>query len=179
MPELPRLWVADNVTRQLVGLPARPWEVGGWLLGYWSADRRDLVVTHATPPARRGTPFGVWISGDGHRERFDEAWAASEGRITYIGDWHTHPGGPALPSTRDARAMKQISADEDFRAPQPLIAITALPRWRLGRPEPHTRWHLGSRTEPLTALPPHALNELPEAAASVPVWPWPLVAVRR
>jgi hypothetical protein len=63
-------------------------------LGYWAGDRSAIVATHATPAARRGSPFGVWISGDGHRERFHEAWEASGGHVTFLGDWQHAPRWP-------------------------------------------------------------------------------------
>src|SRR4051812_27793075 len=57
----PALWVHAHVARCLLTLRAAPWEVGGWLLGYWTGDERTVVVSHATPPGPRGTPFGVRI----------------------------------------------------------------------------------------------------------------------
>ena len=132
------LHVHEDVQASLAKLPPRPWEVGGWLLGYWSVDRSAIVVTHSTPSASRGTPFGVTISGHGHRRLFDEIYDRTGGRATFIGDWHTHPAGPAQPSLRDLRALAQLASDPDYGTPMPLIAITAIGRWR--RRSPHTRW---------------------------------------
>lgn len=107
-------------------LRGRPWEIGGWLLGYRHDDA--VVVTHATAPRSRGTPAGVTVSGRGHRPAFDRLWDATGGRVTFLGDWHTHPGGPAVPSERDRAAAGQIADDPDFRTPSPLVAIVATPR---------------------------------------------------
>lgn len=107
-------------------LRGRPWEIGGWLLGYRRGD--TIVVTHATAPRSRGTPFGVTISARGHRPAFDRLWEATQGRVTFLGDWHTHPGGPAQPSARDHAAAAQIADDADFKTPRPLVVIVATPR---------------------------------------------------
>lgn len=120
------LWVRQHVLDRLSALRGRPWEVGGWLLGYRA--RNSIVVTHATAPASRGTPFGVTISGQGHRPAFDRLWDATGGRVTFLGDWHTHPGGAAHPSTRDETAVADIANDDDFKTPEPLIGIVATPR---------------------------------------------------
>ncbi len=179
MDDLPRLYVSETVLRQLLGVPARPWEVGGWLLGYWTRPRDALFVTHATPPAGRGTAAGVWISGDGHRERFDEAWEASGGIVTFLGDWHTHPGGPASPSARDGRAARQLAEDPDYRTPEPLLAISAVPRWPGSRTVRHTRWWLRDRDGSLRERPARAITSMPPQAQAVARWPWPVAASMR
>lgn len=136
----PDLHVHEDVSASLSRLPPRPWEVGGWLLGYWSENRSAIVVTHSTPPASRGTPFGVTISGRGHRKLFNEIYDRTGGHATFLGDWHTHPSGSAHPSPRDISALEQLARHPDYGTPVPLIAITATGRWR--RREPRTRWWL-------------------------------------
>jgi len=170
----PALWVHAEVLAHLSELPIRPWEVGGWLLGYWSSNRQSVYVTHATPPASRGTPFGVRISGDGHGERFDEAWKASAGHVTFVGDWHTHPGSPAIPSQRDHRALQQLSTDPDYGTPRPLAAIVRTPRWPILSSGPvEIRWHALLDMDALPIeLSPRITHNFPESAASIPSWRW-------
>lgn len=169
---MPRLLVAQALLGRIHELPRRPWEVGGWLLGYWSADREALVVTHGTPPAVRGTALGITISGKGHRRRFDEAWARSEGHVTFVGDWHTHPGGPAVPSRTDLRAMRQLAEDADYGTPGPLIAIASVPRVdRKGAV--NVAFYLRRTDGRVIELAPKAFADLPADAQAVPDWPWP------
>lgn len=167
------LWIHASVVSRLLRLAARPWEVGGWLLGYWTADERSVFVTHATPPARRGTPFGVWISGKGHRERFDRAWAASGGHVTFLGDWHTHPGCAATPSPRDLVALRQLAHEPDFGTPRPLAAIVRTGRWPFRAAQHEVRWHVLSGDKTVYELSPRITDELPEPARAVPGWRWP------
>ncbi len=140
----PELFVHELVLAALMARPARPWEVGGWLLGYWAADRSAVVVSHHTPAASRGTAFGVTICGQGHRKRFDAIFEATGGRASFIGDWHTHPAGPPQPSWQDLNAMKQLAEDPDYGTPCPLIAILSTGRLRARTPE--VRWHLRGQT---------------------------------
>ena len=165
-----RLWVHQDVVAHLFTLPRRPWEVGGWLLGYWKAS--EMVVTHATPPAGRGTPFGVTISGRGHRARFDEAWDATEGTVTFLGDWHTHPRSPAIPSRRDRRAAKTLADDPDFGTPHPIIAIVATGGWPRQTRVPQVSWFVRDDEDQLIELDAMSFGELPPAAAAVPAWQW-------
>lgn len=169
----PQLWLHASVENHLLELPPSRCEIGGWLLGYWSSDENDVFVTHATPPGPRGRPWGVRISGVGHRERFDAAWASSGGAVTFLGDWHTHPGGPAVPSERDRGAMRKLAADENYGTPQPLIAIASIPRWRWSRSASEVRFFLQPLDGAVKELTPRATTHLPDSAARVPEWAWP------
>lgn len=173
--EPPALWIHDRVLARLASLPARPWEVGGWLLGFWTADERSVFVTHATPPVGRGTPFGVRIAGRGHRDRFEEAWAASGGQVTFLGDWHTHPGCAATPSRRDLKALRQLAGDPDYGTPRPLAGIVQTPRWPLSSAIAHeSRWHVSDGDDAALELMPRIAHALPDEALAVPDWrcPW-------
>lgn len=163
----------------LLRLPSRPWEVGGWLLGYWAEDRSGVVVTHATPPAARGTAFGVTISGKGHRERFGEAWDRSDGLVTFLGDWHTHPGGPALASAQDAKAMRQLADDAHFGTPEPLMAIVTTPRWARSPQIRDVRFDLRTPDAKLRELDLVPMTSLVQPARAVPQWPWPHIGMTR
>jgi integrative and conjugative element protein (TIGR02256 family) len=169
----PALWVYADVARRLLSLRAAPWEVGGWVLGYWTGDESTLVVTHATPPGPRGTPFGVRISGRGHRARFDAAWRASGGHVTFLGDWHTHPGGPPLPSERDRGALKQLATGEQFGTPRPLALIVANRRWPWSTTQPRLAAYLRQTDGELVLLAAELFDELPPSAVAVPAWHWP------
>jgi len=164
--ELPALFVHRRVVQRLLAVERRPWEVGGWLLGWWADDRTSLFVTHATPPASRGTPFGVTISGRGHRDFFDEAWDSSQGHVTFLGDWHTHPGGPPIPSKRDRAAAAALAQEPDFGTPEPLLAIVATPRWPRSQREASARFVV-SRDESLHPLEVNLTDRLPALAQRV------------
>jgi integrative and conjugative element protein (TIGR02256 family) len=174
-----RLFVHEKVFAHLVGVPARSYEVGGWLLGYWTEDGSSMLVTHATPPASRGTPYGVHISGRGHRPRFEQAWKASGGLVTFLGDWHTHPGSPPYPSTRDEATLVKLATNVEFGTPTPLIAIVSTPRypWRHGAVT--IGFYLGSGKEAARSVKAHVTSQLPTVAQGVPAWRWPKDRARR
>jgi integrative and conjugative element protein (TIGR02256 family) len=174
MSDAPTLWVHRPIIERLLVLPRRPWEIGGWLLGFWTADQSALFVTHATPPGKPGTPLGIRISADGHGHLFDEAWQSSGGHVTFLGDWHTHPGSAPIPSAQDRKALRQLSADSSFGTPRPLIAIVQAPRWRWSRVVDIAAWYLASGPEGETQrLIPKVTDELPHEVAAVPAWQWP------
>ncbi len=175
----PQLFVHGAAVANLAALPARPYEVGGWLLGYWSDDERSVFITHATPPASRGTPFGVRISGRGHRKRFDEAWTASGGLVTFLGDWHTHPASPPTPSERDEKALHKLATDPAYGTPNPLMVIVSTPRWPWHHDDAAVTAFFGSADCRPHALQVQIADQLPAEAGAVPNWPWPRRRARR
>jgi integrative and conjugative element protein (TIGR02256 family) len=173
------LYVHQSVLARLTGVRAQPCEVGGWLLGYWTEDRSSLFVTHATPPASKGTPFGVCISGHGHRKLFDQAWDASDGLVTFLGDWHTHPGSPFYPSARDEAALVQLATSVKFGTPEPLIAIVSTPRYPWHESSVTIGFYLGGGEEAARSVEAHVTSKLPTTVLGVPTWRWPKDCVRR
>lgn len=169
----PDLFVHVGVLRHLVGVPVRPYEVGGWLLGFWSESEDAVFITHATPPASRGTPLGVRISGRGHRKKFDSAWDASGGAVTFLGDWHTHPGSPPVPSATDERALSRLSTDPSYGTPQPLIAILSTPRWVFSSGSTSVAFYMRAHLGKTVGLQANVVQDLPEQTRAVPSWRWP------
>jgi len=173
------LFVHESVRAHLMGVPARPYEVGGWLLGYWAEDRSSVFVTHATPPASKGTPFGVRISGRGHSKLFDQAWDASDGLVTFLGDWHTHPGSPPYPSARDEAALVKLATGVKFGTPEPLIAIVSTPRYPWHQGSVTIGFYLGGGEGAARSVEVHVTSKLPTTILGVSAWRWPKGCVRR
>jgi integrative and conjugative element protein (TIGR02256 family) len=105
-----------------------PNESGGVLMGY--ADRTDPNLIKVT------AQIGPGPNATHRRHRFepDAAWQCDEvarcyeqsGRIaTYLGDWHSHPGGSARPSRLDRKTARNISRSPEARVPHPLMLILA------------------------------------------------------
>jgi integrative and conjugative element protein (TIGR02256 family) len=109
-------------------------ETGGVLLG-WSGP--DLAITRVVgpgPSARHGArtfePDYDW-----QEKQIAELYESSGRRLSYLGDWHTHPGGSVTPSPTDLRTIRNIAACAEARCPRPLMAILGGPTtdgWELG-----------------------------------------------
>lgn len=111
-----------------------PLETGGLLLGY-SASPSEVVVTsliYAGPKALHEKESFV------PDHEFQELELAriyeASGRVwTYLGDWHSHPGGIPLLSRLDRETLFSIANSKDARVVVPLMAVVAGgPDWVLG-----------------------------------------------
>jgi integrative and conjugative element protein (TIGR02256 family) len=103
-----------------------PEESGGVLLGYRYPSRREptRVVRQIGPGPKavhrrhRFEPDGKWQD-----EEIGRAYEASGRILTYLGDWHSHPGGGGRPSGLDRSTAGAIAEFEEARASQPLFLI--------------------------------------------------------
>ena len=112
-----------------------PLESGGVLMGTWVSDS-EVAIRAAIGP-------GPAASHERFRFRPDLAWqheqiaryfADSEGLITYLGDWHSHPqASHGRLSLLDQEALGLIMATPEAQCAEPLMAIFS------GYPE---AWHL-------------------------------------
>lgn len=128
------MWIArqlaDDIARYAAAYPTL--ETGGMLLGYWAVgddagdSSADEVVVVATigpgPQAQRGR---TWLrpDHDWQLRQLEDAYVQSGRTVTYLGDWHTHPGGAPVPSRRDRRTMRAVRRSSSARTPRPLMMI--------------------------------------------------------
>jgi integrative and conjugative element protein (TIGR02256 family) len=122
-------WVNAAVLKSLEeeGHRRAPDETGGVLIGYWSTGSHEVVITNATGPGPRAKHSKALYIPD---REYDQAmiahhYAAAGRRLTYLGDWHTHPDGKAYLSDQDRRTLRQIAESPSARAPKALMAILA------------------------------------------------------
>lgn len=124
-----RLWLAEDALAAMLAEARRtePLESGGVLLGWQDPAGSELVVAHALGPGpdaiHRRTKFSP--DTDWQRAEIAAAYEASGRRVSYLGDWHSHPGGGELPSRRDEKTARRISRSRSARAPRPVMLILA------------------------------------------------------
>lgn len=126
-----------------------PLETGGLLLGWVHDASGDAVVAEIVGPGPAALHGAASFLPDHEWQRAELArrYAAS-GRVhSYLGDWHTHPGGTGRPSVRDRRTLAAIAAAPSARIPRPLLAIVS------GSPDgPVDAWRHRRRPLPLERI---------------------------
>ncbi len=130
-------WIAASAIQYMKAEADRamPKETGGVLLGYWSADRTDVVVTECVGPGSKAVHRrSTFVPDHAYHEReVARAYRASGRSITYLGDWHSHPFGPLRLSTADLLTQIRIGRSATARAPEGLMLIIAESEpWKFG-----------------------------------------------
>jgi integrative and conjugative element protein (TIGR02256 family) len=131
----PLLWISEELLDELTAQAnrERPNETGGMLLGWHAEGQSVLAAAIGAGPGARSERDSLLPDGPWQQHRLEEAYEQSGRRITYLGDWHSHPRGPARPSARDRDTAALVARCAAARAPEPLTAIIGrhAGRWRL------------------------------------------------
>lgn len=102
-----------------------PKETGGVLMGY--KKEKEIGITHLIGPGPNAIheKYSFTPDNDYHEKEIARIYKSTGKDITYIGDWHTHPGNAAYLSERDKKTLRNISANKMSRLPEPLMIIVA------------------------------------------------------
>lgn len=129
-------WIDTRAIDQMVS-DIRRWgrrkETGGPLFGYESDSQ--VVIACAPSLGSYAERSPALFEPDSNRVDFliAETWSASRGRYRYLGSWHSHPGGSALPSETDLVTLQSISLEKEVDFTSPILMIVATSRVPLRR----------------------------------------------
>jgi integrative and conjugative element protein (TIGR02256 family) len=98
-------------------------ETGGPLFGFGDDDALVIVAAGGPGPRARHRPMSFVPDRDAVERAIDHVWEAGERRFRYVGSWHTHPRGRAVPSGRDRLTARDMSRETRLALPRPLLLI--------------------------------------------------------
>ena len=99
-----------------------PKESGGILIGRWEEARVVLEDVSGPGPQAEHQSSGFRRDGDYCQQFLDRVVDESEGRLDYLGEWHSHPL-PSGPSALDVQAMQWVSRNERYANPRPILLL--------------------------------------------------------
>ncbi len=121
-----KTWISDNALRQMVALADAkfPNETGGMLIGYIAETGDAVVLDIVGPgPTAQHARYSFVPDSEYQQIELESRFHGSQGRRTYLGDWHTHPSSAPLPSYRDKRTLAKIAAEPASQTSTPLMVI--------------------------------------------------------
>jgi integrative and conjugative element protein (TIGR02256 family) len=108
------------------GAKKYPKEFGGLLLGrYMNNNKMVLVEDIILPKKYKSSKYHFERGSEGLRESLLQKYNATP-RLMYVGEWHTHPDGPAKPSLTDMNAMSELACDKNVLITNPLLMIVEI-----------------------------------------------------
>lgn len=101
-----------------------PLETGGLLLGY-RVSAIETVVTQLVGPGLTAShrKDGFAPDSDYQEAELGRIYGETDGKVTYLGDWHTHPGSSPYPSLKDQRTIARIARAQEARCELPLMVL--------------------------------------------------------
>jgi integrative and conjugative element protein (TIGR02256 family) len=108
-------------------------ETGGIIIGY-RTKRLDIVITHVSGPGPKALHSfcNFDIDHEFAQRALDYIFAETEGELSFLGDWHTHPLMSTSLSGCDKVTLKEIVSNEKFMCEKPL-AIVYRPEYAIRR----------------------------------------------
>lgn len=100
-----------------------PLETGGMLLGYMK--NNDYFIKDHVKAGNKAIHLKDYFLPDGNYQQpiLEEKYLASDGRITFLGDWHSHPYNKAYMSSLDRKTLAKISSDKNAQISTPIFII--------------------------------------------------------
>jgi len=126
MVNMPKLFVLssvlDKIRRESSLFLLR--ETGGIIIGY-RTNIFDIVITHISGPGPKAIhSFCNFDLDHEYTQRaLDYIFDETEGGLTFLGDWHTHPLMSTYLSGRDKRTLKDIASNKNFMCEKPLAIV--------------------------------------------------------
>lgn len=102
-----------------------PKEFGGVFIGF--KDRNLIIIQDILIPDHFENGKTLFVRHPGTlNDRLELIFNETEGRTSYIGEWHSHPNSLANPSHTDINAMEEIAKDEKTGNPNPVLMIVKI-----------------------------------------------------
>lgn len=100
-----------------------PNEFGGVFIGFKESE--NFIITDILIPDEYKNGRTIFVRHPGTlNERLSEIHNVTNGKIQYLGEWHSHPDGPTNPSNTDIGAMREIAQDKSIYIDKPLLMIS-------------------------------------------------------
>lgn len=121
-------WLNKNALEQMIHFADNKYalETGGILVGYISKTGEPVILGVIGPgPGAKHFSFRFIPDHDWQCEQLDICYESSQGKIVYLGDWHTHPNGTPDMSWIDKRTLMRIAQHSASCLTRPLMLIGA------------------------------------------------------
>lgn len=102
-----------------------PNEFGGVFVGYKQGDL--IIIDDILIPDDFENGKTIFVRRPGTlNDRLELIFNETKGKITYIGEWHSHPDGPPSPSSTDIDAMREIVNTKKIGNSNPILMIAKI-----------------------------------------------------
>lgn len=103
-----------------------PNEFGGILIGKYSEDRKTVFVLGTVLPKEfKSSRFGYYRGARGLKKVLQNLFNINPSKY-YVGEWHSHPDNPAIPSGIDLQAFRKIALHDKVYIENPLLLILSV-----------------------------------------------------
>ena len=103
-----------------------PKEFGGILVGSYLNGYKDLVISDIICPDKfNSNPFRFEPDHKDLNKKLKELYKKHDGKIEYVGDWHSHPNSSNQFSPPDFKSIYDIAKSKNVNTHNPVLLIAA------------------------------------------------------
>jgi [CysO sulfur-carrier protein]-S-L-cysteine hydrolase len=122
------LQVSESLMKYIyeLGKEHYPNEFGGVLVGYYSEDQKICIISETILP--RSYTSKKYSFERGHEGLVEKLKTFYDERpsLIYVGEWHTHPDNPPIPSSTDLIALNEIIKYPEVYITNPILLIISI-----------------------------------------------------
>ena len=123
---MPNVWIRQSLLEQMISEVEfySPLETGGSFFGYAAANN-DVVITHlvAAGPNAKRTPNSFEPDQTYQLSEMEKLFYEKDSKLSYIGDWHSHPNNSPALSRKDEKTLLNIALVKESQCPYPIMLI--------------------------------------------------------
>lgn len=122
------LSIPDKLLQDLynIGIKHYPKEFGGVLVGRYSECMKVCYIEGTVLPQKyKSSQYYFERGKEGLYEELKKFYNQVP-QLIYIGEWHTHPNAPPIPSETDKKAMIEISEHKEVLINSPVLIILGI-----------------------------------------------------
>lgn len=113
-------------------LPHFPKEFGGIFVGYKSSQFQAIIIEDVLLPDEYKNGKTTFVrQPKSLNKRLELLYEKTNGKTEYIGEFHSHPNAPALPSKVDFNAMHKIAKASKVTTDNPILMIGNIDKQKL------------------------------------------------
>jgi len=119
------LTISDRLLLRIGGYAKRkyPFEFGGLLIGRYLDGNKTVSIEDILVQENAISSKFSFERGNSDATPELEKFFRQQPSLTYVGEWHTHPDGPAVPSRQDLTSMQELAKDDRVLITNPVLMI--------------------------------------------------------
>ena len=120
-----KIEMSDTLIDQLLKLGRKhyPMEFGGLLIGRYVDTNKMVIIEDTVLPKKYKSSKYSFERGVAGLRKVLKVFFTKSPSLIYVGEWHTHPDNPAIPSITDINALKQIANHNEVFIDNPILLI--------------------------------------------------------
>lgn len=120
--------IEDSLVEKLFryGISHYPKEFGGLLMGHYIDENKAVVISETVLPSEyKSSKFSFERGSKGLKKILEKLYKQTP-PVIYVGEWHTHPDNPAIPSGTDIKALEEIVRNDGVFINNPILLIISI-----------------------------------------------------